>query len=227
MCIIVLYKYFLFQLSCAPSTDIFFKVDGDLTIPCRRLMYRSFASLPIPVETHSTVSEPLCALHTSSHDDLIKVDDVTSKKFEIYLIDTADLNRIKTFLTEVLILMMQGHGELQVIDRREYPKPSCFAYRTKPIGGSHCLCDGISVTARTMVGRGSFGHAILATICATKPVGTIGGSLHSHVGEEMIFKVDLEQHSVVWEAHIHATVSSSLLIFFTSKVLCVVRYSGV
>jgi hypothetical protein len=154
----------------------------------------------------SVVCQLPCA---NSHNCLIDSDEKTTKYLEFYLIDAVGLNGAKSLFTEVIILMMLApDGQLPVIDKRHCFKPSCLAYRTKPAGGSHPLCDGISIRARAMVGRGAFGHAILATICAAGVMSTTERSLLSNIGEEMIFKVDLEQHSVVWEAFIHATVST-------------------
>eukprot|EP01034_Spumella_vulgaris_P025880 gene25880-32386_t len=103
--------------------------------------------------------------------------------------------------------MQKVNNPFPVVDgQRDDCKPSCLAYRAKPVGGTQSLCAGISITARAMVGRGSFGHAILATVSSARE-----HSLKILRNEELlVFKVDLQTDSVVWEAFIHATVQTRL-----------------
>lgn len=102
----------------------------------------------------------------------------------------------------------QHSPAMQVTVQHSTPHPACFTFRGKPntrdafelpIAGA----DSRRWRVVSNIGRGSYGHAILMELVPTS------SNTHQQqrgVGERVVFKVDLQRESVLWEAFIHLQV---------------------
>ena len=182
-------------------------MDGDELIPQRR---RHCRQLPdkiirrVAAAAQFTAQQPSLGLGT---DHALATVCTTRTTNSVFVVNATAFEAAKRQMVPWLIQELQDFDSdmpprMTVIDQRHQTKPSCLVFKSRQphAVGSFAFCDFIQGIVVATVGRGAFGHVVLAKETST--------TVQHHYQPNRALKVDLNHFSVMWEAYVHRTVST-------------------